>query len=184
MAIDSGWIVAVSSLATIITTGLFSIWSKRIDAKQKLNEHKLTIRSIYVGKKIKAGQAFIGKNNMIVQRYYIEISYLKEVKYGVPNLKNTVEKMLNARAVMDSSTLETNDFTDLFFDLSPLYKIHKEIVRQCELHILEFNGIGSADTLERHELLKEVIVSLTELINSYGSMNDFVREDLAKYDII
>ena len=89
---DSGLIVAIVSLVgsflTVLVTSLSSFWTKRLESKQKIDEHKLAIRSLYVTKKMEAGQTFIGANNEKMHEIDFFIQFLEYFKdRGVPTQK-------------------------------------------------------------------------------------------------
>jgi hypothetical protein len=192
---DSGWIVAGTSISTIIATGLFSIWSKRIDAKQKVNEHRLSVRSIFLVKKIEAGQQFIGRMNIIRNSIAVELHLLDDLKYG----RGTEEKiLLESNALIEkisSLPLSLDDSTDAFFNLSEsfnefnllLYNITKS--RKEAAH---FTKEMNTSQPKRHlqlktelpKLIEQQISICNEMLSICRNMSNDVRTELAKYDTL
>ncbi len=182
---ESGWIVAISSISTIVATGLFSIWSKRIDAKQKVNEHKLTIRSAYVNKKIEAGQKLVGENNVrILNRHYIKmyLTALKDYKRDYEHLLSN-HKLTEAKLIEIS--IDTNSFAALYYDIENLY-LESDLLlnRLNELMPLVEPGGNYCQNEGYDANVDKAIKCVDELLATYHTMNKTIRDDLAKYDIL
>lgn len=182
---ESGWIVAISSISTIVATGLFSIWSKRIDAKQKVNEHKLTIRSAYVTKKIEAGQKIIGDNNIrLVNRHYVKM-YLIALKDYKRNFEDLISSHKLTEAKLFEISLDTNSFAALYYDVEDLYlKSDALLNRLNDLMPLVEPGGNYCQDEGYEENVDKAIKCVDELLATYHTMNKTIRDDLAKYDIL
>jgi len=65
-----------SSLATLWLTNHYNSKNKRIDTEQKVNEHKLAIRSEYVKKKIDAGLELTDSITLDLRKKYCNVAIL------------------------------------------------------------------------------------------------------------
>lgn len=183
-------IVAGTSLLTIFLNNRHALNVKRIDAEQKLNEHKLSIRASYVTKKIEAGQISIGLNNIMIQKMHMELDVLMHFKQGVKFTEEFKDKALFARKLSFDISLERNDFTDLYFDIDNITTETNILVEKLESENLEINKFSSSVNVNddmRDNALKHVdrAISLTQdIITQYNKLNSLMRNDLKKYDII
>lgn len=186
---DSGWIVAGTSLATIIATGFFSLRVKRIDAEQKLNEHKMSIRNTFVTKRIQAGEAFISKNSLGITLLLVSIRFYEQMRILRKPFDDLVEKMRLFEQKEASLVLESNDVTELYFDLENLigqftafYNLYNiltdellKIFEDCDPNI----SIQDIDTK-----IDYLIQSLRDMLRIRRELSKYLRTELAKYDII
>ena len=191
---DSGWIVAGTSIATIAATGFFSLRAKRIDAEQKLNEHKMSIRSLYITNKIQAGQKISGKISAIKYGVAIELLALEHLSSS---------QVLNARLLGNAETLvdtialhsaELDDFTSIFYDLgnniTELSLILFRLVRARKYFTTVVTIAGEKDDVPVEVLneIKEISADLIKLCNmcmeSCNSVSESIRHELAQYDLL
>ena len=189
MAVDSGWIVAGSSLATILATGLFSIWSKRIDAKQKVNEHKLTIRAAYVNKKIEAGIDFVSKTTVRINSHYLVSVFYKYLYERKKFNKEYYDAIIALRDKQREVNLSNSSSPHIFFDILAFNDeanvlIHEINSLQAVLSVyIDLEG-NAEYTTEVESAAKKTLGLNERLIVIYQKMNIYVRAELAKYDIL
>jgi hypothetical protein len=186
---DSGLIVAIVSLVgsflTVLVTSLSSFLTKRLESKQKVNEHKLAIRSLYVTKKMEAGQAFVSANNEKIHELEFFIQQLGYFNDQEMVTQKVMDKAADAPIEIQSLFQEKDNFTYLFFDMSAFKSRSNVLVEEINynLRVLEENG-----RRQEGQEFSERIISLrtiaAEQIGVRELMNAYVREDLAKYDVL
>jgi hypothetical protein len=192
MAVDNGavtdtaWLVAATSIATILATGLVTIWTKHIDAKQKLAEHKLTIRASYVDKKVEAGKSFIATNNVgYHSAFLLKDVFINYRSSGMLNEELWKVSSEFARKTIDNA-LQLNDYSDAFFDLV-------KIVDEVSVASQDFSRkflmlrVDSENRVSKEEFpshVDSIIVIVDKIIECRLAANKLVRDELAKYDII
>ncbi|MDO7849584.1 hypothetical protein Q5H92_24695 [Hymenobacter sp. M29] len=181
---DSGWLVAGTSIATIVATGFFNIWSKHIDKAQKIDEHKLTIRSLYVAKKIEAGQEFISRNTVLITKIHVELALYQDLltagRYG----KDLTDRLDAAYKAVVAMSLERNNFSDLYFDLSTIETEYNKLSYSYNLLIIKMNAASDVDKPVEVETVNDAISHLNQMLALNAEMANAVRTRLAKYDIL
>lgn len=189
MAVDSVYIVAGTSLATIIATGLFNVWSKRIDAKQKLNEHKLTVRSAFVNIKIEAGIQFTSEITARINRHFLVsvfYKYLYERKAFNKKYYDFIEVSIEKQREVN---LNNNNSHHLFFDVVHLHAEANEVINEInsiQAVLEEYLKSGGANQYtDDVEVAAKKTYELNEkVIRIYQKMNVYVRTEVGKYDIV
>jgi hypothetical protein len=189
MAVDSGWIVAGSSLATIIATGAFNIWLKRLEVVQKLNEHKLTLRATYVNKKIDAGMDFVAKTTIRINGLYLVMVFYKYMYERKQYNKELYAAMNAAKDKQRETNLSNSSSPHIFFDLLSLNddanKLIHEINNQQAILSAFMVSEGTTEYTTDTEIATKRALELTEqLVKIYQQMNIRVRKEVAQYDII
>lgn len=184
---DNSLVVAATSIATIALTSLFNILSKSIDSIHKINEHKLTIRSAYVTTKIEAAKSFIVNNNTEIHSADFFIRFLQNYKAGGTPDENLLAFVIQFEEKSLANTLLSNDVSDLYFDITDSAKEVFLIIPQIAQHQRDLNEKFNNGTITKEKFVNH-IDSLIELVNQVRNirlkMNDFVRNELGKYDII
>jgi len=179
---DNGSIIAI---VTVVSTGLVTLLSKWIDSRQKASEHKLSLHSIYVSKKIEAGQKFIGENNVRLNSRHNIKMYLVSLK----DYKRDYEHLVSQHKVTEAKLLEisidTNNFAALYYNIEGLYKKSDLLLNRLNelLPLVEPGGTYCQDE-DYYENVDKAITCVDELLATYHTMNKTVREDLAKYDTL
>ncbi|MGY3090241.1 hypothetical protein ACVWYF_003296 [Hymenobacter sp. UYAg731] len=189
MAVDSGWIVAGSSLATILATGLFSIWSKRIDAKQKVNEHKLTIRASYVNKKIDAGIDFVSKTTIRINNHYLITVFCKYLIENRVFNKEYYDAIVASRNKQRETNLSNSFSPHSFFDIVNLNEEANKLILEYNSHQIILSDYLKSEgdneyTSDIDTIVRKSLEINENIIKVYQIMNISVRTELAKYDIL
>ena len=186
---DNGLIVAGSSLATIVATGLFSMWSKRIETKQKINEHKLTIRTAYVNKKIEAGIDFVSRNTVRINNHFL-VSVFYKYLYERKEFNNEYyDAIKTGREKQRETNLSNNNSPHLFFDILVHNDKANTLIYEINSHQMilaaYLKAKGDAKCTSDIESAAKITLELNErLIVVYQQMSIHVRSELAKYDIL
>lgn len=183
---DSGWIVAGSSIATVVVTSLFNLLTKRVDSQQKLNEHKLAVRGSYVNKKIEAAQLLVNYISLILnecnKRYVYYNSHLSE-KIEDEDMFNDVKE---AEQKTNLITISGNNFGQLYFDIRHLENKSTAGWTKLNKHTSIYERLSNTNefTPELEDEIRKILVILDELIDTHEAMITSIRNELAKYDVL
>ena len=189
LIMDSGWIVAGTSIATIVATGFFSLRAKRIDAEQKLNEHKMSIRNTFVTKRIQAGEAFIGKNSLGITLLLVTIRFYEQMRVVRKPFSELMEIIKQFAEKEASLALDGNDVTELYFDVenhiaqfTVFYNVSNNITDEL-LNL--FEDCDPNTTIEEIDSkIDRLIQSLRDMLNTRRELSKYLRAELGKYDIL
>lgn len=183
---DNGIVVAISTLGTALIAGSVTLLSKVIDAFQKKNEQAMVVKTTYINKKIEAGQNAIGRNNVVFHKTFTERSLLLQLKKGLNPSEEFIATIVAGRKAISNLLIENDDFTDLYFDInSNYYEEINGLVNEAQELIIAINI--TLVTKDRSNLLENVdkaIAVFDKMLYAYNRINAFIREDLAKYDVV
>jgi hypothetical protein len=188
---DKGIIVALAtSLATFLTvliTNLFNFWNKQIEYKQKIDEHKLSLRSVYTAKKINAGEELI---KMIQIRLLASSAVNQFYATFSSNSVIHLDMAQRAKQLINSVIASTDNgsFFSAYYDMESFSKIESTLFHSLNQSVSVLNQADiSAAIMISPELLREAATasSITEqLATLYNENIRSIRLELAKYDIL
>lgn len=180
---DNGLVVAITSIVTIFLTGIFNLLSKRLDSVQKVEEHQLTIRSIYVTKKIEAGQLFVARMNARINSYYACKIYLEEYRFNKKQNKDLYNKMRDAEKNVSDMYVGKDNITSLYFafknstdDLEKLEFLYNE-------HFREMNKDSAEYSKNIEEQINKILAVIPQIISILRERVVAARNELGRYDI-
>lgn len=200
---DQSTVVAIVALAgsflTVLVTGAVNIWSKWIDSEQKIKEHQLSLRSVYVNKKIEAAQDYIYKGSIIISmlvnqnhmfNIYVEAIDVDDADY---------DHYFKQSSLYQDKLVEIKDFSPLYFKQDQLFEdINILLSIRDEKNV----GIGNLVSLAKHyhsekndqmaemaeekliNEIKEVIVVNDKLMKITIESMKLINEEMSKYDIM
>jgi hypothetical protein len=137
-------VTLVSSVVVVLISSATNLWSKWIDTKQKNQDRALEFSKVYAVRKIDAGEAIIGRNNLLITQIRVleQIlgAYVKNYGYyhmqGDTRIDNELEKV-NQLLTTDKSSYR------LYFDIDDINESISIANKKCNdlmndiLNILE-----------------------------------------------
>lgn len=200
---DKSFVVAIISLLgtliTVIVANATQAWSKWLDVKQKENDHKMGLRTIYLTSKLKAAENAVGKWTIILNYYnYIE-KYLRAINPALPlaeefsmpmeaQLAKLNEAMINAVSEgtaflmyfdIDES-LWNNDVSDLLFARFSRISL---LTKEAKL-LSDYINQSSTSSEQKKEAVREQDSRLQEMIailDEFPVIVNVVKERLLKF---
>lgn len=179
----------VGSAITVVANTALNMWGKWVDSNQKTNEHKLSIRSAYINKKIEAGQEFIGKNNVQINRALYLQQHFSHLKFEKKKNKDLLKRLNDATDTLTDSSLRTDSYVLLYFDINEINQRKFDIINELNTSMVKVNDLtknldnGEIQFSQEAEAEIDTLLSIGKRLQSVLlETNDFVRNNLAKYD--
>jgi hypothetical protein len=143
----------------------------------------------YVNKKIDAGMDFVSKTTIRINIHYLITVFYKYLIERKQFNKEYWEAVNSAREKQRQTNLSNNSSPHLFFDTLNFHEEANELIHQMNSQqaiLSEFmKSEGNTDYTSAIELAAKESLELNEkIISVYQRMNIFVRNELAKYDIL
>ena len=192
---NDGLLVAVISVVgsaiTVVANTALTMWGKWVDSHQKANEHKYAVRSVYVTKKIEAGQAYIAANVLTANSDLANLSVLRRFCHTGEVPQDLQQAVFDTKQAEQNKILNGDNFAAVFFDFRDFSMRSSTLDDKFQNALAEIQvilkgikaGQLSLDDTTKQKI-NELIGLYTEKINLIRDKNDSVRRELAKYDII
>ncbi|GGF13831.1 hypothetical protein [Hymenobacter cavernae] len=208
-------IVAVLSLLlsflTVLFTNLSSIWGKWIDAQQKKDDHRFSIRNVYVINKIRAGEQEVGNLIILINAYEALETYYRHFKIedilaeSTPfDVQERIKRVNTFTDKIIESASASNNYCSLYFDInqdssdvdaisSELTEIRDSIDNLSDnikkehglYQEVEIQSEGRVNYADQLKLEIEKYLDKSKIVKDfYHRRILIIREELAKYDIL
>lgn len=189
---EQGTVVAIVALAgsflTVVVTSIANYRIKKIEAEQKVNEHKMSIRNTYVLKKIEAGEKYVSE--LRISQYELEAEYSLIYTFKRDRVidKDFRDQYYKTKELHYESRINKNDNSGAFFALGELAEKFNALSYKGDALLHKINPIFiEPDDFNYEEFSKEIDEVLDiniKLSLIIGEMITSIKEELAKYDIL
>ncbi|QNH60768.1 hypothetical protein [Hymenobacter sediminicola] len=188
------WIAAASaivSFATAFLNNAFNAYSKLLDSKQKHSEHNMSLRAVYINKKINAGEEIVKvlQAHMAelepIRVFYLQYRDHKQLAVGIAKRALAINEHRRLEMRNDYNfgayfaRFDTKDEEDRLYALinantTSIYAVAKE----------DEDKINSL-RLERIDTETPVIIdTANKYLQIQSNKITIIRTELAKYDIV
>jgi adenylate cyclase class IV len=203
-------VTLASSVTVVLISSAANLWSKWIDTKQKQQDRSFEFNKIYAARKIDAGEAAIGKANLIITQVRLQRQLLNAyvTNYGYyhengPNKIDAEIEKANNLLISDKSSYR------LYFDVDDNNERTTQSSLKCDVLLSKIIGRldtkrGLVESVDEKGVIQvrgenmpswsKIQKELESLLSEYNSENDifqkllledcaYFRKELAKYEI-
>ncbi|SHJ54328.1 hypothetical protein SAMN02745146_3402 [Hymenobacter daecheongensis DSM 21074] len=192
----------IVALGTLTITSIVTLLTKWIESRQKVNEHKLSLRNIYVNKKIQAGEELanlLHQRKLVFVSYYQFYNFFKDTGY----VHTDMAYRCKVKTLALSELLSKPNYFSIYFDYekkgSEISRL--EVVINKNIQILnKASDLSEAKSDDEKKVISqelnilkesyksqeiENIIKVVPLLNSlYTAEVEKVKSELSKYDFI
>jgi hypothetical protein len=181
-------VALIGSFATVLVTSITNYRIKKLESEQKFNEHKMSIRNTYVLKKIEAGEKYVSELQIGQYELEAEYSLIHAFKRDRVIDEDFRDQYYKIKELNYESRMNANDYTGAYFALGELAEKFNALSYKGDALLSKIdplfnkeNGLNYEDFAKE---IDEVLEINIKLANINGEMITYIKEELAKYDIL